>query len=371
MRVGQQKNDAFEAPNIDGPSGSNQNGFIDVASTAVRRRRAPGSLGPTSVLDARLGVSRIDAGKKPPVIGGPSMFELYGITGLPENDPALTGGLTPQTITGYSQLGRQATNPQFQNPFNVNPRVSLTNVLGRHSLKVGFEYPPINTEVQDTNPLYGLDTYSSQFSRPAGAAANNQYNLADFYFGARTQYELASLIVAQMRQRALLRLPAGRRPRSTSTLTLNLGLRYEYVTPYYEAENRLSNFDPATNTIVTATRRVDRRPRAGRSRSQQLRAALRLRLSADRGHGACAAATASATSTSTASRAPACWPPTIPIVTRATVTQSLTRDADGTAVIQCTGDQFAGCFRTTQQGYRAEPAEQRRRSTSRATRRPG
>ena len=39
-----------------------------------------------------------------------------------------------------------------------------------------------------------------------------------------------------------------------------------------------------------------------------------------------------------------------PIVTRATVTQALTRGADG-RVIQCTGDQFAGCFRTTQQGY--------------------
>ena len=35
-----------------------------------------------------------------------------------------------------------------------------------------------------------------------------------------------------------------------------------------------------------------------------------------------------------------------PIVTRATVTQSL---AGGTPL--CTGDQFAGCFRTTQQGY--------------------
>ena len=35
----------------------------------------------------RFGVSRIEAGKQPPVIGGPSMFELYGITGLPENDP--------------------------------------------------------------------------------------------------------------------------------------------------------------------------------------------------------------------------------------------------------------------------------------------
>ena len=158
VRIGQQKNDAFEAPNIDGPSGSNQNGFINVDSTQVV---AGGTwiLGRASVLDARLGYSHTDAGKKPPTIGGPGMFELYGIPGLPD-DPELTGGLTPQTITGYSQLGRQATNPQFQNPSIFNPRVSLTHVLGRHSLKVGFEYTAINTEVQDTNPLYGLDSYT-------------------------------------------------------------------------------------------------------------------------------------------------------------------------------------------------------------------
>ena len=53
---------------------------------AGRRRRHVDPrprLGPRRA--ARL--SQTDAGKKPPVIGGPSMFELYGITGLPENDP--------------------------------------------------------------------------------------------------------------------------------------------------------------------------------------------------------------------------------------------------------------------------------------------
>ncbi len=43
------------------------------------------------------------------------MLQLYGITGLP-TDPTITGGLTTQTIRGFSQLGRQSTNPQFQNP---------------------------------------------------------------------------------------------------------------------------------------------------------------------------------------------------------------------------------------------------------------
>jgi hypothetical protein len=346
IRIGQQKTDAFEAPNIDGPSGSNQNGFINIDSTQIV---AGGTwiLGRASVLDARLGYSHTDAGKKPPTIGGPGMLELYGIPGLP-SDPELTGGLTPQTITGYSQLGRQATNPQFQNPSIFNPRVSLTHVLGRHSLKVGFEYAAINTEVQDTNPLYGLDSYTSQFSRPAGAAANNQYNLADFYFGARTQYELASLIVAKMRQRGTYAYVQDD-IRLTSALTVNLGLRYEYVTPYFEAENRLANFDPATATLITARDgsiadralinpdRNNFAPRFGFAWQPLKDTVVR------GGYGIgfihfnrLASAGILATNT--------------PIVTRATVTQALTRGADG-RVILCSGDQFAGCFRTTQQGY--------------------
>src|SRR5581483_8519662 len=35
-------------------------------------------------------------------------------------------------------------------------------------------------------------------------------------------------------------------------LTLNLGMRYEFATPQWEDQNRLSNFDPSTNTIIPA-----------------------------------------------------------------------------------------------------------------------
>jgi hypothetical protein len=241
------KSNAFEAPNIPGASGSNQNGFVDilnkqlVVGTTYAFKNA-------SVLDVRFSRSIIDAGKRPPLIGGQSPFELYGITGLP-NDPEVNGGLTTQTISGFSQLGRQATNPQYQNPTNNDIRASYGFLRGRHSLKIGYEYLAVNTEVQDTNPLLGLDTYSGQFSTTG--AANNLNNLADFFFGLRSQYELANLTVAQMRQRfhfAYIQDDF----KVNRKLTLNLGLRYEFGTPYYEKDNRLSNYDPVSNSILLA-----------------------------------------------------------------------------------------------------------------------
>jgi hypothetical protein len=349
-RVGQQKNNSFEGWNIDGPSGGNQNGRIYILAqqlvggmTYVQSANA--------VWEARLGISRVEAGKMPPMIGGPSMRALYGITGLSE-DPSLTGGLTPQSISGFSQLGRQSTNPQFQNPFSVNPKVSYTTNRDRHSIKVGFEYLAVNMDVQDTNPLYGLDSYSGQFSRlPGVTGSNNQYNLADFMFGARNQYELATLVVAQMRQRAYYTYIQDD-IKVNSKLTLNLGVRYEFVTPYTEANNNLSNYDPTTNTIVMAKdgSLYDRAlvdpdtnnfaPRVGFAYAATDKTVLR------GGYGIGYTyfnriASAGLLGTN------------YPIVTRGTITQSVTRTVNG--VVEptplCTGSESANCFRPTQAGY--------------------
>ncbi len=242
------KSEGFEGPNIPGPSGSNQNGLVDILNKQLTLGGSY-AFNNGNMLDIRFGWSKIDAGKRPPLTGGPSMFELYGIPGLPD-DPMITGGLTTQTVTGFSQMGRQATNPQYQNPANINIRPSYTFLLGSHNIKVGYEYLRVNTEVQDTNPLMGLDTYSGQFSRVAGGA-NNLYNLSDFMFGLRNQFEFATLAVAQMRQRFHFGYIQDDW-KVNRKLTLNLGLRYEFGTPYWEKENRLSNYDPVSNSIILA-----------------------------------------------------------------------------------------------------------------------
>lgn len=240
----------FEAPTIEGASGGNSNASVFVINEQI----AGGvtyTLTPVSVLEFRLGVSRTEAGKRPYNVGAGDLLTNYGIAGLP-TDPEIAGGLNSQAISGYTQLGRQSSSPQFQNPFVVNPRVNYTFIAGRHSLKVGYEYQRINTEISDSHPKYGQDTYGGQFSRPAGVTGNNNaYNIADFLFGARSSYQLTDTFVAQYRQRMHFGYVQDDF-QVNPDLTFNLGLRYEFATPQYEQDNRLSNFDPATNTVILA-----------------------------------------------------------------------------------------------------------------------
>ncbi len=238
-----------DQPNIPLPSGGAGNGHI----YAKNRQFVLGSTwvpNSNSLLEVRFGYSWTQAGKNPPALGTDSALDQFGLPGLPTDD-RISGGLPTQLITGYSDLGRQATNPQWQYPTVYNPKVNYTWTMGEHSFKSGYEFQKIDTEVQDVNPLYGRDTYNGQFSRPAGVASNNLYNLADFMLGLRAQYALSSVLVANLR-RNMHFLYLQDDWRASSRLTLNLGLRYEYSTPYWEENNILSNFDPATNTMVLA-----------------------------------------------------------------------------------------------------------------------
>ena len=200
-----------------------------------------------SLLEVRFGWSNTEGGKNPPALGASDNF---GISGLP-TDARIAGGLPTQSISGYSAFGRQATNPQWQFPTVWNPKINYSWLMGRQSLKAGYEFQHINVEVQDVNPLYGLDSYTGQFSRPAGATAGNLYNLADFMLGLRSQYALSTFLVANMAQDLHFTYLQDD-IRVNDKLTVNLGVRYEYATPMWEKNNLLTNFDPTTRTLISA-----------------------------------------------------------------------------------------------------------------------
>ncbi len=250
VRFSHRKVDNFEPPAIPGETSSPSNAFVEVLNQQVAGGITQ-TVSTNSLLELRIGVNRTKAGKTALGTGTPNMFDRFGITGLP-TDAVFSGGLTEQGVGGWTAWGRQNSNPQYQDPFVIDARVNYSWIAGQHTLKTGYEYQSINTEVDDVNPKYGNDNYSGQFSRPTTAPANPAlYNLADFMFGARSTYSLVNPFVFDLRQRmhfAYLQDDWKVAP----NLTVNLGLRYEFGTPQWEAGNNLTNFDPETNTLIQA-----------------------------------------------------------------------------------------------------------------------
>jgi len=264
LRFSQRKDLQYYQPDITGPSGGDGNGFIHV----VDQNASAGytwTVTPTSLFQARLGWSHIVAGKVPPYLGGPSMNAMFGgFQGLPTS-PSITGGLNSQYITGFTSptMGRQTSNPQFQNPTSWDPELNYSKTVGRHSIKLGYQYLNIRTEILDTNPIYGQDTYSGLFSKPTCAQLgqptgctvptdNTSYSLADFMFGTPNQVNLGSYTVINLRQ-FVHSMYFQDDFRVSAKLTLNVGLRWEFASPLYERDNNYSNFDPATVSMDKAT----------------------------------------------------------------------------------------------------------------------
>jgi len=259
----------FDPPTVGGPAGGNANSNVKVQNRQIAGG-ATWTISQNKLLDMRFAWTRNIGAKTPYTAGQPSLLTQYGITdGLP-TDPSLTRTLNGQSISGFTQLGNQTSSPQFQDPTLWNPKVNFTWVRGRHSIKLGYEQQIIHTVINDYNPSYGQDNYASKFAagtfvlcsvNPAppclpGAVGDTQVaqaqEVADFLFGNRSSYSITTYAVKNLRQRYF----AGYVQDDFSVspkLTINVGLRYEVMTPQWERDNRLSNFNPTTLSLTQAS----------------------------------------------------------------------------------------------------------------------
>jgi hypothetical protein len=250
-----------DAEPITGAAGGNGNGTIHDYNKQI----AAGYtylFSQNSILDARVAFTWTLGGKSPYGLGEPSLITAAGIPGLPTS-PLISRSLNDQAVTGFSQFGAQSSNPQFQNPFAIDPKINYTIIHGRNSIKVGYEYQAINTEIDDFNPTYGNDNYGGGFSSGASNANAGAYTgssdagikeaayLTDFLVGARSSYTLNNFVIVDYHQ-MMNYFYVQDDWKVSNRLTVNAGLRYELVTPQWVSGNHLADFIPPPGTASQA-----------------------------------------------------------------------------------------------------------------------
>jgi hypothetical protein len=113
---------------------------------------------------------------------------------------------------------------------------SVSLLRGRHAFKFGFEYIDVVYEGITADQQPGLVTFKSLQDFVAGNVLNGTVQAGNTAFNARDHWYAA---FAQDDWRL------------TPRLTVNAGLRYEYIAPLHEKNNFLSNFNPNVNALTT------------------------------------------------------------------------------------------------------------------------
>ena len=182
--------------------------------------------------------SRSDAVQQSYGLAPPDSAQIPGMI----TNPIVAGGFPGITIDGFfggSGLGRLGSPdflPKFQHTDQLEYLDTLSWLRGNHALKFGVDViAPMNNEYFDVPATRGAMRFRSAFTGNA---------LADFLLGYVSDLQLSNVHVVEQRHWAAMGF-AQDDWKVNAKLTLNLGLRYDFITPALEASNRQTNFDPS------------------------------------------------------------------------------------------------------------------------------
>jgi Carboxypeptidase regulatory-like domain/TonB dependent receptor len=148
-------------------------------------------------------------------------------------------GFTSLTIRGFTgTAGCCSSFPKFQGPDTTEEVVEqFSYLMGKHSFKFGGEF---------RDSIFNGGT----FNRGKGQTTFN--NLADFITGTVSSTAGGQIFLGNPLRHVTSQGLAGFAQddwRITQRLTLNLGVRYEYVTPLKEKNGLLANWDPTVGIV--------------------------------------------------------------------------------------------------------------------------
>lgn len=171
------------------------------------------------------------------------------VPGVPQN-PAFDGGVPMITFTNLNTfIGSPNFLPKFQvtQQYEFSDTLSLT--IGKHQLKFGGDiHAPLRNLFQDIPGTRGALNFDRIFTCQRGSnnqcAAGTGYSYADFLVGDVQTALLTSLFQVDQRFRMLSGFVQDDY-KVTPKFTMNLGLRYDFSAPVWDAKERLANFNPS------------------------------------------------------------------------------------------------------------------------------
>ncbi|WP_263376671.1 carboxypeptidase regulatory-like domain-containing protein [Granulicella aggregans] len=172
-----------------------------------------------------------------------------------------------QTALGFTQQGFSVNGAQGINSFGTSSAFNtgvdntfqyednLTILRGHHTIKAGAQlirYQNNYFPGANYGGALGTQSYTGLFTGDPAAGSATGYDFADFVLGYVSSLTVSQSIgdVGEREYRSAVF--AQDDWKITPTLTLNLGLRYQYTQPVYEVNNKISNINLATGAIVLA-----------------------------------------------------------------------------------------------------------------------
>ncbi len=213
---------------------------------------------PRIVNELRLGYNRNRSGRLQ-FNSDKNLSAQIGIPGIPFGPS--NGGLPQFSIGDLTSFGSSEYQPtvEIQNVYQVID--SLSWVKGRHTLKFGGELKPIvNFSILQPPVPRGAFSFTGNATRDPNNLSNTGLGTADFLLG-RT-YDTSggttiSSIINDVFQQPGVFWYVQDDFKVSRKLTLNLGLRYEFVTHTLEKYDAQANFNIYTNTLDIVKGRSD------------------------------------------------------------------------------------------------------------------
>jgi hypothetical protein len=201
---------------------------------------------PTLITEVRFGFFRNNS-EYVPLTAGINTTQTFGIADS-------FGFAAPEfNISGYSMLGTNTNTIRTQIDNNYQTLVTTSKSLGNHLITFGGglrknqfdDYNPI----ADVNGSYSFDGSLTSPKNVGGDAINA---LADFLLGTvkTSSYSLPQPLIGRRNYNVNGFVQDDWKIRPN--LTLNLGLRWEYESPFTTANNEYSRVDPTTGTVLFA-----------------------------------------------------------------------------------------------------------------------